>query len=212
MNEEIIGDIREEAKNYFAAVCPSHNWSHVERVYDLCIKIGREEGADLFVLKLASLLHDIGREKEKENPEKLDHAKISGEIIPSILKKYNINEQIIQHVVNCVSTHRARNNKIPESKEAKILFDADKLDSIGAIGVARSYAWAGNKGLQLYSDKNYLGTGYEKNHSPLTEFNFGLKNVKNMLFTETAKKIAEERHNFMVSFFDRLNKEVKGLK
>lgn len=204
-----IEDIKEEAKKYFDGACPSHDWSHVKRVYDLCMYIGKEEKANLYILQLASLLHDTGRKKEIENPNEFDHAIISSEIASEILKKYNINGDIQKQVIHCISSHRYRfrgNNK-PETSEAKILFDADKIDSIGAIGVARAYAWAGNKGLKIYSDKDFLGTGYEEEHSPVTEFKFKLREVKDRLFTETAKKIAGQRHIFMESFFEQLAKE-----
>ncbi|MBU4086934.1 MAG: HD domain-containing protein [Nanoarchaeota archaeon] len=206
--EETVQQIREEAKKYFEEACPSHDWSHVERVYDLCNIIGEKEKAEMFILKLAALLHDIGRKKEMENPIELDHAIISAELALGILKKHNIDEESINKVIHCISSHRFRKEIKPETKEARILFDADKLDSIGAIGVARAYAWAGNKSIKIYSDKNYLGDGYEKEHSPLTEFLYKLSKVKDSLFTETARKIAEQRHQFMASFFTQLKQEI----
>ncbi len=208
MAKEIF-NIRVDAKDYFKDACPSHDWTHTERVYDLCVYIGQKENANLFVLQLAALLHDLGRQKEMENPEELDHAKISAEIASKILLKYKVNSEISKQVLHCISTHRFRNNEKPETLEAKILFDADKLDCIGAIGVARAYAWAGKQGIKLYSDKDYLGTGYELNHSPVTEFKYKLKEVKDKLFTETARRIAEKRHNFMEEFFIQLNSELE---
>jgi len=209
MPEEIIEQIKKEAKDYFQNACPSHDWTHIERVYSLCNYIGKKENANLYVLQLAALLHDTGREREKENPKELNHAQISEKIASELLKKYNINEKTAEQVLHCISTHRFRNNEIPKTLEAKILFDADKLDSIGAIGIARAYAFAGNKGLKLYSDKDNLGTGYEKHHSPVTEFKYKLQKVKNKLFTGTARKIVEQRHEFMEKFFEQLNNEVK---
>lgn len=208
--EEVVKKVREEAKEYFKKSCSSHNWSHVERVYNLCVFIGERENADLFVLKLAALLHDCGREEEIRNPKNLDHAVISERIASKVLLKYKVDKKVIDNVLHCILSHRFRKERKPESKEAKILFDADKLDSIGALGVARAFMWAGKKGLSIYSDKNFLGTSYEKDHSPMVEFEFKLKEVKNRLFTQTAKSIAQERHEFMVKFFDRLKKEVKG--
>jgi len=207
---EIIEQIRKEAEVYFKNSCPSHDWTHVERVYNLCMKIGEEEKADLFVLQLAALLHDIGRDEETKNPSNLNHAEISKNKARTILDRYNIDKITKEKVLSAIETHRFRGNKIPATQEAKILFDADKLDCIGAIGIARAYSWAGNKKIKLYSDKDYLGTGYEEEHSPVTEFRFKLKKIKKTLFTTSAKKIAEKRHNFMVSFFEELNKEVYG--
>ena len=206
---ELIKEITKKAKKYFVDACPSHDWSHIERVYDLCIRIGKIEKADLRVLKLAALLHDIGRGKENSNPNQ-DHAKIGAKIAEELLRKYKINEKIIEGVIHCIISHRyrSRGNDRPKTKEAQILFDADKLDCIGAIGVARAYSWVGSKKISIYSDKDYLGTGYEKNHSPVTEFLFKLSKVKDILFTKTGKEIAKQRHKFMESFFKQLKQEI----
>jgi uncharacterized protein len=207
--KQIINRIKKQAKTYFERACPSHDWTHVERVYDLCLYIGEKEKANLEVLKLAALLHDTGRKEEMNSPDNLDHAQISSDIASDILKKYDVDKKTKEHVLNCIESHRFRKNKKPETLEAKILFDADKLDCIGAIGIARAYAWAGKQGIKLYSDKDYLGTGYEKQHSPITEFAYKLSKVKDRLFTDTAKKIAEQRHNYMEDFFKQLNQELK---
>ncbi len=207
--EKIIKQIEIEAKKYFEDLPPSHDWGHVERVYKLALEIGKEEDANLVVLSLAALLHDIGRKEEFMENGKICHAERSKKIAKGILERYKVDKEIIQKVLHCIETHRFRKNLIPESREAKVLFDADKLDSIGAIGVARAYAWVGEQRISLYSNKDFLGTGYEKEHSPITEFNYKLSKVKDRLFTETAKKIAEERHNFMINFFNEIKKELE---
>lgn len=207
--DEVIKNVEIEAKKYFEGLPPSHNWSHVESVYGLALKIGREENADLFVLSLAALLHDIGRKEEFIKNGEICHAEYGKELAEKILGKYKVSNEITQKVLHCIETHRFRKDLVPESKEAKILFDADKLDCIGAIGVIRAYAWVGEKNIALYSDKNFLGTGYEKEHSPVTEFNFKLSKVKDRLFTDTGKKIAKHRHNFMVNFFDEMKRELE---
>ena len=208
MAEEIIEQIRKETKEYFENMPPSHDWSHIERVDKLSQEIGEKEGANLYVLKLAVLLHDIGRKKEMESGG--DHAEISKEMARDILKKYEIDKKIIVQVLHCIHSHRFRNNKKPSTIEAKVLCDTDKLDSIGAIGIARSYAWCGEKKIRLYSDKNFLGTGHEKEHSPLTEFIFKLSKVKDGMQTETGRLKVQERHEYTVNFFDRLKREVNG--
>ncbi len=209
MGEEIIAKIKDEAKKYFENMSPAHDWSHVERVYSLALKIAEKEKANLFVVKLAALLHDIGRKQEMKNPKINDHAKISEELALKILRKYKIDEQTIKQVLHCISSHRFRNNEKPETKEAKVLYDADKLDSIGAIGIARAYAFAGEQKIKLYSDKNFLGTGYEKEHSPVTEFLFKLSKVKDTMQTKTGKLLARERHDFTSNYFEKLNQELK---
>ena len=207
--KELIEQIRQEARTYFEGACPSHDWSHVERVYNSCLYIGRVEKAELFILQLAALLHDVGRQKEAESPDEICHAQISAEIASGILKRYQVSGEVTEQVLHCIISHRFRNNQKPETLEAKVLYDADKLDCIGAIGIARAYAWAGRQGIRLYSDKDFLGTGYEEEHSPVTEFKYKLRQVKDNLFTETAKRIAESRHNCMEMFFERLSKEIE---
>lgn len=204
----VVDKIKEEAKTYFEGSCPSHDWSHVERVYDLALKIAKEENADSFIIKIATLLHDVGRKKEEELGDDADHAKISAEIAEGIFNKYDLYGDRAVNALHCIETHRFRKNNPPQTIEAKVLFDADKLDCLGAIGVARAYAWAGSKGLKLYSDKDYLGTGYEKDHSPVTEFLFKLTKVKDRMLTETGKQIALDRHNYIEEYFNRLTKEV----
>ncbi len=210
MPDEIIRLIEKEAKEYHRDMPPSHDWSHIERVLNLGLKIGEKEGANSYVIKLSSLLHDIGRKKEMELKGKIDHAELSSEIAREILLKYNVNKSIVEQVSHCISSHRFRNSHKPETIEAKVLFDADKLDSIGAIGVAREYVWIGEIGGKIYSDKNYLGTGYEKNHSGLTEYLFKLSKIKDKMQTKEGKRIAKIRNNIIVNYFENLKKEIQG--
>jgi uncharacterized protein len=209
---EIINKIREEAKIYFTGMPQSHDWGHVDRVYKMAISIAKKENADIFTVSIASLLHDIGRKKEMQDPKNLDHAKIGSEMAIPILARYNIPEDISKNIVHSIASHRyrSRGNDKPETIEAKVLFDADKLDSIGAIGIARAYAWAGEQNPRLYSDKVYLGAGYEKEHSPVTEFKFKLCKVKERMLTTTGKINAHHRHKIMEKFFKSLESEIKG--
>lgn len=207
--EEIINSIREEAKRYFTNASPSHDWNHVERVEKLAVKIAEQENANLFIVRASTLLHDIGRKQEGENP-KLSHEEISAEYTREILKNYPIGCETTEQIIHCILSHRFRKDFPPETKEAKSLYDADKLDCIGAIGVARTYAFAGEQRQKLYSKKEYLETGYEKDHSPFTEFTYKLIKIKNKMLTATGKAMAEERHKYISGFFARLEKEIIG--
>ncbi len=208
----IVEKIREEAKKYFLDAKPTHDWSHVERVYNLCMHIGKKENADLEILGIAALLHDIGREQEDKTKGKLDHAIIGAEMAREILKKHNFKEDKINKIVHCIETHRFRNNKVPETKEAKVLFDADKLDAIGAIGIGRAFLFSGEVGARLHiSDIDINNTKeYTKEDTAYREFLVKLSKIKDRMLTDEGKRIAEERHRFMVKFFNRLNEEVKG--
>ncbi len=119
-----------------------------------------------------------------------------------------------ERVADAIRSHRFRGAARPETLEAKILFDADKLDSIGAIGVARAYAMGGLMNQKLYSEpkENAVATREQHNasHTPVDEYHVKLKHLRERFFTPTAKKIAAERHAFMEKFFEQLTREVKG--
>ena len=217
INKKIINKLEQEAKKYFEGASGCHDWSHIERVNKIALAIGKKEGADLTILRVAALLHDIGRKEEMENHGLFCHAEKGGEMAREILKKYKIKDDLIDKIVHCIKTHRFRGGNIPESIEAKILFDADKLDSIGAVGVARTFLFSGNAG------SNCLYTGNEKKLSKLNkdfsftkedsailEYEVVLKKIKDKVLTRTGKKIATNRHNFMKKFFERFWEEVKG--
>ena len=114
--------------------------------------------------------------------------------------------------MHCIECHRFRKNKPPISIEAKILFDADKLDSIGAIGIGRAFSFAGGVGARLHiKDIDITKTKeYSVDDCAYREFLVKLIKLKDRMLTKEGKRIAKERHNFMVEFFDRLNKEVDG--
>lgn len=213
-----INKIKGVVKKLFATTSPSHDWSHVERVLRLCVRIGKDEGANLKILKLAALLHDVGRKKQDESHGQIDHAAHGAKMAEGLLEKWNYSEQIIQRVQHCIEAHRFRSDVIPKSKEAKILFDADKLDAIGAIGIARDFSFAGEIGAKLY-DKEILYEGkiqdtatYTKTDTAYREFLVKLSKIKDAMLTETGNDIAEGRDQFMRTFFGRMKKEIKGEK
>ena len=117
-----------------------HGFKHTERVYNLCLNLGKKLNADLNTLKIAALLHDIGRNTEKKDMQKRNHAVISAEIAKDLLKSnpYNSNQNEVDKIIHCIQAHSFSNKTIPETLEAKILSDADKLDALGAIGLYRT--------------------------------------------------------------------------
>jgi uncharacterized protein len=212
MNDGLIEKIKEESKKYFENARPTHDWTHVERVMKLSERIGRSENADLLTIRLAVLLHDTERIREDKYNGKVCHARESVETARKILEKYNLKEELIKNVCHCIETHRFRNGNEPKTKEAKVLYDADKLDSVGAIGIARAYSFSGENNQKLYSafEDCEPRTGYESNYTPVKEFYSKLLKVKKKMFTEEGRKIAEERHKFMIEFFNRLKMELEG--
>jgi len=208
----LIKEIKKEVQKYFKDAKGSHDWSHTERVYRLALKIGKTEKADLENLKVAAISHDIGRKSQDEVNGKIDHAEIGAELARKILEKFNFKKEKIEKIIHCIETNRFRGNKKPESKEAKILFDADKLDAIGATGIGRAFLFAGEVGAKLHNkDVDIEKTkAYSKEDTAYREFMVKLRKIKERMFTKEGKRIARERHKFMVNFFNRLNKEVDG--
>lgn len=204
--------ITEEAKNIFSDAKGSHDWEHTERVYKLCMHIGDIEKADMEVLKYAAILHDIGREQQDSSNGEICHAEVGAEMARIILEKYGFQEDTINNIIHCIETHRFRGDKIPESKEAKVLFDADKLDGIGAIGIGRAFVFSGEIGAKVHNkDVDIEKTKpYTREDTAYREFLVVLNKIKEMMLTDEGRRIAEGRHEFMVAFFERLNKEVDG--
>lgn len=218
INKEIIKQIEIEAKKFFVGASGCHDWSHVERVRNLALNIGKREKADLSILTVACLLHDIGRKEEMESKGKICHAEKGTELADKILHKYKIDQEAIDNICHCIVSHRYRNQNIPKTIEAKVLFDADKLDSIGAVGVARDFLFAGYLKNSLYTgnEKKILKAGkdcsYSADDTAILEYEFKLKNIKNKILTKTGKKIAKDRHDFMVFYFKTFWQEVDGVK
>jgi len=211
-----MNPIEEEAKTYFANAKPTHDWTHVERVLQNALHIGKVEGADLEVLRVAALLHDIAREEDATNKGEGDtcHAKKGAEMARELMKPHGYENEFIEKVVHCIRTHRFRDDAKPETIEAKILYDADKLDALGAVGVARAYTFCGEHNQRLYSDFNaeheVQKIADHSKHTPVVEFQMKLSKLKDRMLTVEGKRLAEQRHNFMVSFYKELQEEVEG--
>lgn len=218
ISQAIIKKVEKEAREFFVGASGCHDWTHVERVCNLALNIGRKEKADLSVLTLACLLHDIGRKEEMASRGKFCHAEKGAEIAGQLLQKYNLDQNVVDNICHCIISHRYRNNNIPKTIEAKVLFDADKLDSIGAVGVGRDFLFAGYLRHALYTgnEKRLVKLKRDKSYTiddtAIMEYEFKLKHIKNKILTKTGKKIAKERHNFMVAYFKRFWQEVQGRK
>lgn len=210
--DDSLKSIAEDIRPMFKGTSATHDWEHTKRVYNLCMHIGMTEKADMEVLGISALLHDIARAKEDEQKGAICHAEEGSRMAEKILRKKDFNDDFISKVKNCIESHRFRNNKIPESLEAKILFDSDKLDSIGAIGIARAIYFSGEYGAKLH-DKNVntdKSAAYSEDDTAYREFTVKLRHLKDKMMTKEGKRLAEERHEFMEQFFRRLNEEIEG--
>jgi uncharacterized protein len=218
ITRNILKEIESAAKHYFYNAFGCHDWTHVERVHNLAMKIGRKEGADLSILSAATYLHDIGRRDEMKSKGAYCHAQAGAKMAEKILRDLNVDEAIIQNIIHSIETHRYRNDLNPNTLEAKVLFDADKLDSIGAIGLARAFLFAGHSGsCNIYTGREKsaaikgVDLSYSGDDSALLEYEFKLKKIKDKMMTKTGKKMAYERHEFMHSFVNRMHKEIEGI-
>src|SRR4030042_1004248 len=205
--------------------CSAHNMDHVLRVYNLSLHLAENENIDLDILKAAVLLHDIARVKEDNDPTgRTDHAVLGAEMCVPILEEVNFPVETIKHVQVCIISHRYRTGHTPQTIEAQILFDADKLDTIGAIGIARSFIWVGRNNAKIYSDvdiEKYIednlggkinGRIQDKNkHSPQIEYKKKLKYLAEKLHTDKEKEICKERTEYFENFLKRLEQEIKGV-
>lgn len=200
----------EEARAYYPDDDPVHGFSHVLRVYRLCERIGKEEGADLNILRAAALLHDVEGDVDVRENHHLAAAKFAGER----LRQENWQDEEIEKVLHCIRAHRFRDNREqPQSLEAKVLFDADKIDAIGAVGVARAVAYAVRAGMDVYAppSNTYLQTGEfapGESQTVAHEYIYKLRHIKDRMYTKTGRLLAGERHNLMVKFFDSWLEEI----
>ena len=188
-----------------------HDWWHIERVQKMAKYIARKEGGDLFVVELASLLHDIADWKFHGGNETM-----GPKLAKQWLKSLAVDKKTIENVCYIISNisflgerHRAKMKTL----EGKIVQDADRLDALGAIGIARCFVFSGYSENPIYNPnvrptKNKSVESYKKsNATAINHFYEKLLLLKNRMNTKTAKRIAEERHQFMEEFLTRFFKE-----
>jgi uncharacterized protein len=204
----------EHARALYAAGGGGHDFDHVLRVLALAERIAVAEDADLAVVRAAALLHDVA-ESEDRDAHHLLGAQRARELLAGEPQGF------VDAVAHCIEAHRFRHEPQPQTLEAQVLSDADKLDSIGAIGVARAFAYGAvadtalwRKPLAEIERENIdarrgpleLGEDYTPSH----EFVFKLDRIPDRLHTRVAREIAEERRRFMRAFFERLDREALG--
>jgi len=190
----------------------SHGYDHVRRVLALCLRLGRGTGADRDVLTLAALLHDIGRSEEDRSGGSTCHAEAGSRMAGQILARHGASPSIVRRVRECVRQHRFRGRPSPRSVEAKILFDADKLDSLGAVGIGRAFLFAGEVGARLHgtAGEALKAGAYSTGDTAYREYLVKLRHLPGKMMTAEGKRLARERAAFMEDYFRRLNMETGG--
>ena len=193
-----------------------HDWFHIERVHKNSILIAQNEECDSTVVKLGALLHDIADSKFHNGDET-----IGPKTARLFLESENVDSEIINHVINIIENISFKGGNFEKkfsSKELEIVQDADRLDAIGAIGIARTFNYGGFKNRALYNpdiapNLNMSKEEYKNSESPtLNHFYEKLLLLKDKMNTETGKKIAGERHRFMENFLAQFYAEWEGEK
>lgn len=202
----------EQAQSWYDAADPVHGLDHVLRVYHLAVRLGEELGADLEIIRAAALLHDVAEAAPGDDSMRDEHEMASARFAAEVLEREGWDRARIAQVLHCVRSHRYRGRERPESLEAKILFDADKLDVMGAFGIARTIGYALQAGQPIYArpSRAFMERGQreaDEHHSAYHEYLFKLQHVIDKLHTPAAKSIAAERNRLLRSFFDQLAAE-----
>jgi uncharacterized protein len=187
-----------------------HDLDHTLRVISNAKKLLENSEADKEIVLLAALLHDIARPEEEKSKGKVCHARLGAEIAPAMLKEAGFSENIAVQVANAIRSHRFRGRNEPETIEADIVFDADKLDSLGAAGIGRAFLFAGHENARLHNTEAeaLAADAYSKNDTAYREFLVKLRYLPRKMRTAAGRKLAVERAAFMTRFFEQLNNEI----
>ncbi len=206
----IAGEVRQKLEGEGSG----HDWWHVMRVWNMAKCIAADENADALVAELAALLHDIADWKFHNGDES-----VGPKIARQMLEAHSVSNEIINHVCDIIATMSFKGaGVVTEMKtlEGKIVQDADRLDAIGAIGVARAFAYGGHRNRALYDPDqppaiHQSKEAYLKNNSPtINHFYEKLLLLKDRMNTPTAKKIAQERHRFLEEYLESFLQEWDG--
>lgn len=211
---EVVENAIEYVKEFFENIHDGHDVYHTLRVYNLAEKIAIEEGADIEIVRLSALLHDVDDRKiVQRQKEPFENAK-------KFLKAHKIDNETIEKICNIISqiSFKGDDSKTPDTLEGKVVQDADRLDAIGAIGIARVFSYHGAHGLQIYnpeiSYKEHMNEEeyYSNKPTAINHFYEKLLKLKGLMNTNTAKKIAESRNKIMEDYLKEFYSEWDGLK
>ncbi|WP_285396458.1 HD domain-containing protein [Lysinibacillus sp. fls2-241-R2A-57] len=202
-----MNNLMNKVRGIYEQFDASHDFQHIERVYQNALAIlHTEPEADAEVVKIAVLLHDVSDKKYTDSKEQEN----------KLIAELSLSEEKKQHIRDCIAqvSFNGGNELEATSIEAKVVRDADRLDAIGAIGIARTFAFGGAKGRKLYDEEEDARTDMteeeyrSKNTSSVTHFYEKLLLLKDLMITEKGKQMANERHQFMVQFLEQLQNEI----
>lgn len=211
--EQIITKAEKYVKQELGKDASGHDWWHSDRVRKLAVRIAKEEGADLFICELAALLHDVADAKlnlsEEVGLQKVDDWLMKQEVLPDVQKQ-------VMGIIKNISFKAGRNRNKVLTLEGKVVQDADRLDAIGAIGIARTMAYAGSRGHLIHvpgtSIRTEMSVEEYRNHesTAVAHFYEKLLLLKNLMNTATGKRMAARRHAYMEDFLTEFYSEWDG--
>jgi len=212
-SSSVAGDLLDRlialSHSYCATEGGSHGPDHSLRVLHTVLAIGEQMAGKAHILAPAALLHDIGRKEESLSQGRVCHAKRGAELAEPLLHNLGYSAVEIEAICHCIRSHRYRGGLQPLTLEAKILFDADKLDSIGAVGIGRAFLFAGQIGARLHNPEIEPSATlpYSLEDTAYREFRVKMSRVRDQMLTPVGRAMAEQRHAFMQTFFDQLTRE-----
>ncbi|GAC1428919.1 MAG: HD domain-containing protein [Ktedonobacteraceae bacterium] len=197
----------------------SHDYDHIVRVMALADMLQEREGGELPVVWAAVALHDIGQERERRHGG--DHAVIGAEMAAELLTNTQFPQHAIPTVQEAIREHRMTGGVVPHTLEGRILYDADKIDCLGAIGIGRLYCITGLYHQKIYSELppdvlepvdplTIRALRRRPDYSPSIEFRLLFGNLPERMTTSTGRVLAQERYDYMARFFSRLQREIEG--
>jgi uncharacterized protein len=215
--KEVIEKTKEYVRQKLEGESSGHDWWHTWRVWQMAKRIAKEEKVDMFIVEMASLLHDVADYKVTKNSKKVFHDMQEWLVANSVKRE---NAVAIIDVARDIGFRGGYMKKSPENLEEKIVSDADMLDALGAIGIARVFEFGGNRGFKMhdpqkmprkFQDENEYKFQKEKG-TDINHFYEKILLLKDMMNTKTAKRIAQERHDYIVQYLNRFYKEWEGKK
>ncbi|UCZ51556.1 HD domain-containing protein [Bacillus shivajii] len=210
--KKLINEVEIRVQNFFEGDATGHDWFHTDRVRKNAVHIAREEGADEFVCEMAALLHDVADDKFHQSEEE------GFKLVEEWLLEWGVESSQREMIIQSIETvsYKGGNNKPPERLEGEVVQDADRIDAIGAIGVARTFMFAGAYGDSMYVPDlevrdNMTKEEYRnKRSSAIHHFYEKLLKLKGGMKTKTGQKIAEKRHQYLEDFLTQFLEEWEG--
>lgn len=210
MTKEVLDGLLSDLQEFFKNDYSGHDFNHTMRVYKLAYNIAIQEHANLEIVSLAALLHDVDDVKLTQS--------INYQNARLLMNKYGI-DKVQEEVIAIIQdvSFKGNQSKSPSTLEGKIVQDADRLDAIGAIGIARAFTFGGNHNRPLYNDENPVLNMDEASYrqhksSTINHFYEKLLLLKDMMNTDSAKRLASMRHQFMLNYLEEFYDEIEGKK